>query len=127
MANIIELTQHPAMVVANSPADQILPQALDVLAYDIIDLELRVAFDFISGYTPSLSMAILTGMQMRTTDGWIQAAAFATGSSLVQKLTLSSAAGSPFLRYLRWSVTALTSCNAVRFTITGVGRRFCCG
>jgi hypothetical protein len=98
MATLIYLTEHFAY--ANSdPASQPLYKAMDVSRWDVLDLIVIAALDGAG----TVSFRIHTGMQRQSTMGWVEVDRFAsvTNSAPVQRLTLTSARGKGFMRYIR--------------------------
>jgi hypothetical protein len=115
----VQLTAAPIRVTATGAQE--LRLALDVLAFDMLDLELRVLD--IEGTTPSITIIVQTGMQRATEEGWVTASTFVavTSAPASQIRTVQN-----MLRYVRWNVSALTGTGgpAATFLIYGVGRRW---
>ncbi len=120
MADIIRLTEDWVNVTAAGTTDQPLYAAIDVLAYDVLDLMLVTAMET-SGSPYNLTMSLLSGMQVQSTGSWLKVDAFdpvtSASTNTIQRRTLTGG----FFRYLRWSVS-LTNVTAARFMIEGVGR-----
>lgn len=121
MADIIHITDKPVRV--GSIGAQELRLAKEVLAYDELDLVLRVlSLEGTAG--PNVTIELQTGMQLDSEEGWVQAAAFSniddTETPSEEKANVKN-----FLRYLRWNVTTLGGTDPfATFTIVGVGRRW---
>lgn len=112
------LVTTPVRITATGAQE--LRLALDVSAYDVLDLELRVLR--LEGTSPSVTVEIQTGMQRESSEGWVTLGtafpAVATApKSEVRNLT-------NLLRYIRWNVTVLSGSGspAATFMIDGVGR-----
>jgi hypothetical protein len=121
MATVIDLTPGQPVVVApgGSATNQNLTQAIDVSAFDMLDLQLVV---LTAPGTGGL-VTLITGMQTQSEDGW---KALSTPSSY----WTSAAVGTylqlfdrNFLRYVRWSVASGTGAS-ISFYIRGMGRKY---
>lgn len=113
MADIIHLTD--GTVRHTTSEKQELRLAVDVSAYDELDLLLTVQEDSAGS---SISVRILTGMQMETEEGWVTAATFATtaaqGEDAMNVTNL--------LRYVRYEL--VTGSTNATFQINGMARRW---
>ena len=120
MAAFLRLTETIARATTTGDR-QPLYTAVDVLAYDELDLLVTAAFEAPSG-TTGLYLDLFSGMQTATEDGWIK-----VGNTSPQiTLTTRSVAWSfnaGFFRYIRWQVNSLTGATAVRFSVEVVGRK----
>jgi hypothetical protein len=116
MPDIVMLTQKPVRVTSAIPQD--LRLAVDVSAYDELDLLLHV----VGFAATSLVVAIETAMQNESQDAWRPVVAYSSvSSSNVAELKNVK----NFLRYLRYNVTTLSgSTPNATFTLQGMGRRW---
>jgi hypothetical protein len=114
VADLITLTEDPVRVVATgSGYTQDLRLAVDVSAYDELDLVLSV-FEA----SASVAVKVTTGMQRDAELGWVDVGTFAsTGASAAAKANFKN-----LLRYVRYVVTTATVTTS--FTIHGIGRRW---
>ena len=119
MADILNLTPSPVLVTGGGSAKtQPVEQAIDVSAYDWIDLAIDAP-----GGTPGTVVA-LSSMTLQEADAdWVQAA-ITTGSipgnSFNHHLEVP-ASGQPLFRYIRWKITPGGSNGSA--TISGLARR----
>lgn len=118
MADEIDLTNGMMRAAANGTI-QPLAEALDVSAYDILDLVLWVGALEGTFTGSGLVITIITGMSKETEDGWVPLQSFTgvTASNIPQKLGFTG-----LLRYVRWKVTGFTGGTAAAFSITGMAR-----
>ena len=124
MADVIQVTG--GIVRVTTTEWQALDQAIDISAYDELDLVIGVVSLESAG---NLQIKLATGMQKMSgqTDpsslaGWFQVASFSSIGSAPswEKIRIASTAG--LSRYLRWFVGSL-SASAASFTIEGMARR----
>ena len=116
---MIGVASDPVRVSAVGAQD--LRLALDVLDYDVLDLELRI-LRLEGTMSPDVTIEIQTGMQTQSAIGWVTLDTFnrATASDTSELRHFGNA-----LRYIRWNVTAITGTNpAATFQIRGIGRRW---
>jgi len=113
MADIVTVTQKP---VRHSIAEkQNLRLAVDVSAYDELDLLLTV---YESSGGGSITVKIITGMQIESDIGWIDVASFAaTAANAANKQNFKN-----FLRYIRYEL--ITGSTTTTFLVNGVGRKW---
>jgi hypothetical protein len=114
MATVLNITPLQPVAATNG-TKQNLWEAVDVAAFDILDLELVVI-------TPASSaslVTLITGMQIQTEDGWV---ALTTNFSQSTAGSVIKTFDKGFLRYIRWSCDA--SGTAPTFYIRGMGRRY---
>jgi hypothetical protein len=119
MGQFVSITDKPVRVTSASDAQE-LRIAPEVLEFDELDLTLHILSA--EGTSPSVTIAIETGNQNDSTNGWNQVSAFAakTASNTQELKNFKN-----FQRFVRWKVTALTGTSpAFTFTIQGVGRRW---
>jgi hypothetical protein len=131
MADLVTLTQQPIRLSqANGAAQrQAIYLAVDVGAYDVLDLECIVVA--LEGTSPTIKVNVVTGMQIQTEDGWVVAGSFNAGGAITTSnspylLTLgnNSSAGAGLLRYVRWDVTAFSATGTfATLWIRGMARR----
>ena len=117
MARPITLTHQPIRVTATG--FQPLYLAMDVSAFDILDIELGIVG--LEGTSPSVTVNVYTGMQNQVDDCWLPLSTFASQSTPDTYLKQSFQGG--FLKYVRWNVTALAG-TAATFYIRGMGRSY---
>lgn len=122
MGQIVTLTDKPVRVTLVTDAQE-LRLATDVLEFDEIDFVL-LALAVEGTASPSITIALDTGMQIDSTNGWNSPAAFAfaakTASNSSEIKNFKN-----FGRFLRWKVSAISGTNpALTFIIQGVGRRW---
>jgi hypothetical protein len=111
MADIVLITDGP--VRHTSSELQELRLAADVSSYDELDLLLTVQDDV----GTSISVRILTAMQMESTEGWTVLDTFSTiGAGSSTKKNFSG-----FLKYVRYELVTNTTTT---FEVSGVGRRW---
>ena len=116
MAIAFQLTPgQPITVTAVST--QPLSEAVDVSEFDILDLMSSVAAMTAS----TVTIKIITGMQKQSEDGWVTAVEFSAATVVGSELKTKT---NGFLRYIRWTVTAITGGSAT-FYIRGMGRSYC--
>lgn len=122
MAETIYLTEHFTYTTTDS-ARQPLYRALEVGRWDALDLTVVATFDNPIG---TFTISILTGMQRQNTSDWVLSGTFPglTSSAPIQKLTLSSQSGTPFMRYITWSSSGQGATWGMRFMIYGTGRNY---
>lgn len=121
MIEPIYLTEHFTLVTSDGMY-QPLWKGLDVSRFDVLNLILITAFD--RPTSGSINVSIFTGMQRQSTDNLALAGSFpaaSPGASTGQRLTLTSANNTGFLRYVFWHSSGLGA-NAVRLMIYGTGR-----
>jgi hypothetical protein len=122
LADVLTFTPQPVRVTQPGIATwQAGHTALDVLAYDILDIEFCIV-DFESpGASPLVVIGIATSLQNETEDGCWYHWLVMTPSTKVQTLNLAGT----FLRYCRWIVSSGYWGNqtAVEFYIKGMGRK----
>ncbi len=115
----LDLTGGPVRVTAVGAQE--LRLALDVLRYDVLDLELRV-LRLEGTSSPDVTIELQTGMSINDPLSWVSDGAFTLVS------TSDSAEVKRFenmLRYVRWNVSALRGTNpAAVFQIRGIARRW---
>ena len=126
MAAIINVTpQQPVLLgpgVTGGVKAQPAYDAIDVSGYDILDLELVITT--ITGFT-SGTIAIMTGMQMQSDDGWVTLANFSlAGSYGTAGNAILKTYDKGFLRYIRWIVMNLSPGDQIGFYIRGMARRY---
>ena len=112
MADIVTVTQKP---VRHSIAEkQNLRLAVDVSAYDELDLLLTV-YESTGG---SITVKIITGMQIESDVGWVDVASFtATAANAANKGNFKN-----FLRFIRYEL--ITAGTTTTFLVNGVGRKW---
>ncbi len=116
---MIGVASDPVRVSAVGAQD--LRLALDVLDYDVLDLELRI-LRLEGTMSPDVTIEIQTGMQTQSAIGWVTLDTFNRASA--RDTSELRHFGNP-LRYIRWNVTAITGTNpAATFQIRGIGRRW---
>ncbi len=120
MADLINLTPTPVLVTGGgSPKLMPVEQAIDVSAYDRLDLVIDIP-----GGAPS-TVKLLTSMTLQEDDNdWIELAT--TSGTLPDRsfnnyLTAPGSSGVPMLRYVRWKITPGASNGSA--TISGLARR----
>jgi hypothetical protein len=121
MATPFALTHHPARVTATG--FQPLYLALDVSAFDALDVELGVLS--LEGTSPTVTVQLWSSLQKATDSGWMLLHDFGNKSGVFNayyRARVQRSAG--LLRYLRWKVTTLggSGSPAATFFIRGVGR-----
>ncbi len=117
MAKEVNFTDGVIRVLA-AGTTQLIAQAIDVSAYDQLDLMLvLVGYEGSapSGFTP----VIIGGMQRETENCWVTLGTFGA-------LTAANTAGvlnvPRLFKYGRWSVPPFTGATAVSFAIRGMAR-----
>jgi hypothetical protein len=118
------LTPQPIRVT--STGFQPLYLAMDISGFDQLDI-LSGVMTLEGTSSPSVTVAIWTGMQAQTDDGWVTLVSFPSVNQpdKYQKLVVAPALTTGALRYIRWKVTALTgTVPAATFFISGVGRSY---
>jgi hypothetical protein len=115
-----EFTLTSGLITVSAPQKQESAHALDVSAYDEVDLVLHVPH--IEGTSPSLSVFIETAMYL-TDDSWVFVGAFEAIAVVggVKKLNAKN-----LLKYIRWNVNSVGtgSPNKATFCISGMLRRW---
>ena len=107
MPQLVYLTDKPVRVTAAQKQD--LRLAVDVGAVDELDLLLTVHEG------SSVSVKVITGMQLETDTGWVTLATFSALSATdSEKQNLVN-----LLRYIRWEVT---SSGDATFMLSGMAR-----
>lgn len=97
---------------------QPLREALDVSAFDEMDVLLEIAALKGSGSPTTFQVSVITGMQTQTESGWVIAGTFSNHTaSGAEKLYVTG-----LLQYVRWQITS-TDFDTASFTLTGVLRR----
>lgn len=125
MADHFQLTEGVVKVTSSSDV-QPLYTAVDVLAYDVLDLLISATFEAPSGTGPLLRLKLRTGTQTATTNGWIDCSTApdirpGLGNPPLQLSSWTVRGG--FFRYVGWSVNQLVNATAAHFRIDGIGRR----
>ncbi len=117
MADIITLASNLAITSSNalqSPQD-----AVDVSAYDQLDLQLALLYID----TGSIDFVIETSMQNKSDDGsWVNVGSKSGVNSVPKWESLSIPGTSLLFRYVRYRITLNTASNAI-ISITGMARR----
>ncbi len=126
MASIINVTPTQPVTLNNTAANvrQNLWEAVDIAAFDILDLELVITTITGAGLG-AVQVDLITGMQVQSEDGWIVATptggvwgALAPGAYL-------KTFDKGLLRYVRWQMTTdIPLANTVPFYIKGMARRY---
>jgi hypothetical protein len=117
LADEFTLTPQPVRVTATGK--QLIREALDVSAYDQADVLPFVAA--LEGTTPSVTVRIITGMQVASEDGWVVAGTFSAVTAGNTPLKISCPG---LLKFLRWEVSAISGSGAAAaFTVSGMLRR----
>jgi hypothetical protein len=126
------------VIITDQITEQVFSTALDVSQFDVLDLVLTVWFDSpLTGPGPSLTVSIITGMQMRdsTEPGWYIAGTFpavtsnqtSIGANVVTlHLDGTSGGSKPIQKYIRWYIANsgfVARASAARFRVEGTGRR----
>jgi hypothetical protein len=119
MSDIVMLTAQPIRLTGT--ATQELYLAVDVSAYDLLDLQ---AVCTVEGTASSGAIKLISGMQFQTNDGWFEPSSnFAAINGTGVKTVTASVTGG-FMRYVRWQLTSLGGASAITFFIKGLGRRY---
>jgi len=123
MADVITLTENPIRV--GYATEQSLDTVVDVLDYDILDLQVEVVGFETPGASPNIVVAIQTGLQRDTTFGWVQVGVTGT---LTNPGTSSAFAtihlAGNFLRYVRWFINSWGTQAIATWWIRGLGRSY---
>jgi len=110
----LQLTAGAVRVTAAGAQE--LRLAREVLAFDQLDVVVRVLS--LEGGGASIDLALQTGMQLESAQGWVTLGAF-------NRITSSPSGQSHhftgLLRYVRYEVTALAG-TAATFTLCATGR-----
>jgi hypothetical protein len=129
MADILTVTPTPIQVTGATKMN--MWDAIDVGAYDILDLQLLLVASTGSYTSGSFTCQLLTSMQRQVDDGSWTATTFTSGNWTISSWPGSFPSGYPavqdkgFLRYLRWNVTSLpTGITSVTFFIRGMARKY---
>jgi hypothetical protein len=122
MGVLVNITDKPIRVTTVNDVQE-LRLAKEVLEFDELDLMLFVLS--VEGASPSLTLAIETGMEIDSSNGWLVPStpinfAFAAKTA-ANTQEIKNFKG--FGRFVRWKVTAFAG-TAITFTVTGVGRRW---
>ncbi len=115
-----EFTLTPLPVRTTVATKQPIQQSLEVARFDLADALLYVAALEGTG-GPTVTIRIITGMQIDSEDGWVVAGTFAVVSTTntSQKLRVDG-----LLKYIRWEVSGITGTTpAVTFLINGMLRQ----
>jgi hypothetical protein len=113
MADIVMVTQKPVRETGPNKK-QDLRLAVDVSTWDELDL-LLTCYENTGGGT--ITVNLLTGMQMESETGWISAGAFpATAANAANKANFKN-----LLRYVRYELVGSTTAT---FLVNGVGRKW---
>lgn len=111
---------------------QNLWDAIDVTAYDYLDLELVVtALSFTTG--SAVIVGIATGMQTQAEDGWVNSASTLNGSycfgtslgatGVYVKTVGGPGSNAPLLRFVRWMMVGSAGASGtIQFYIRGIAR-----
>ncbi len=131
MADVLTFTPQPVRRIQPSAGGTFQPghTALEVLQYDILDIEISVEFEA-PGAGPIVVIGIVSSLQKETTDATFGTGAFTTSFTTSgplfpppppQTLTFNGT----FLRYARWYISASNwgTQTAVTFFIRGMGRK----
>jgi len=122
MARPFTLTHQPIRVTSTPPPPTLQPiyLALDVSAFDILDIELGIIG--LEGTGTGVTVNVWTGMQNQVDDGWLALSTFSTmtAADTFAKQTFQGG----FLKYLRWRVDSLGGYTATTFYIRGMGRSY---
>ena len=120
MAQVVRLTEGVSKATAAGD-EQPLYSAVDVSGFDALDLLITGGFE--TPGSPILTLSLISGNQVSTTDGWVAISiAPAFRGSPAAAIGCWSITGG-FFRYVRWKVAGLSGATAARFIIEGVGRR----
>jgi hypothetical protein len=119
MGNPFQLSELPIYfdtAVSSTPVYQPLREALDISAFDEMDVLLNLA-SAKTATSGSITVEISTGMQTQTDDGWVTAGTFTAMTAVgSQKIHVTG-----LLQYIRWRVTSQSFDN-VNFAVTGILR-----
>jgi hypothetical protein len=119
MGQVVVFTEKPVRVTSVNDVQE-LRLAFDALEVDEIDVILHLLS--VEGGSPSLTLALQTGMEIDTADGWTTTGAL-TFSAMTTANSVQLKNFKNFARFLRWKVTAFSG-TAFTFMMTGVGRRW---
>ena len=111
-------------VCTTTTDEQTLESSLDVSSFDALDLMLNVWFDNPGDApSPTISIDVITGNQLRTKNGWFTVGSFSAVTSNQDNGRFVRVANG-LSQFIRWRVTnyLTTGSTAARFRITGIGR-----
>ena len=120
MADLFRLTEAYARITANYD-EQPLYTAVDVLAYDSLDVLITAAFEA-PGVGAVFGLTLVSGIETSSSDSWVVAGSPSPMLRVTTPTVAFSVSGG-FFRYLRWRVTTFEDATAACFTIAVVGRK----
>ncbi len=124
MATTINITPlQPVVLSVSNPLKMNLWDAVDVSAFDVLDLELNVLV--VGGGLVNVQIDLITGMQKQTEDGWGVVPAGGAWGALPAGSVVLKTFDKGFLKYVRWQCsTGLGGANTATFYLRGQGRRY---